>query len=151
MSCSRRVHGEPEAVRRKTRSTLSASLPGAVAQIHTMDEILDVQRYPFRASYWVSAAIGGLALLLTLSGVYGVLSYLVTQRTKEIGIRVALGACTGSVAGLVLKQSLKFSAAGTAIGARGRDWACRASWPRRWMRFCLTRLTSRHMERWRSW
>ena len=111
------VHGEPEAVRRKLDSTLSASLPGAVAQIHTMDEILAVQRYPFRASYWISAAIGGLALLLTLSGVYGVLSYLVTQRTKEIGIRVALGAGTGSVAGLVLKQSLKFSAAGTVIGA----------------------------------
>ena len=111
------VHGQPEAVRRRLDSTLSSSLPGAVAQIHTMDEILDVQRYPFRASYWVSAAIGGLALLLTLSGVYGVLSYLVTQRTKEIGIRVALGASTGSVAGLVLKQSLKFSAAGTAIGA----------------------------------
>jgi len=111
------VHGQPEAVRRRLDSTLSSSLPGAVAQIHTMDEILDVQRYPFRVSYWVSAAIGGLALLLTLSGVYGVLSYLVTQRTKEIGIRVALGASTGSVAGLVLKQSLKFSAAGTAIGA----------------------------------
>jgi hypothetical protein len=111
------VRGEPEAARRRIDSTLSASLPGSISQIQTMDEILAVQRYPFRASYWISAAIGGLALLLTLSGVYGVLSYLVTQRTKEIGIRVALGASTGSVAGLVLKQSLKFSAAGTMIGA----------------------------------
>src|SRR6185295_13867931 len=66
---------------------------------------------------WVASAIGGLALLLTLSGIYGVLSYLVTQRTKEIGIRVALGATTGRVAGLVLQQSLKLSATGTALGA----------------------------------
>jgi hypothetical protein len=49
-----RVHGPPEVVRRRLDSTLSSFLPGAVAQIHTMDEILDVQRYPFRASYWVS-------------------------------------------------------------------------------------------------
>ena len=82
-----------------------------------MDEILTMQLYPFRAAYWVSSAIGVLALLLTLSGIYGVLSHLVSQRTKEIGIRVALGASTGSVAGLVLKQSLKLTGAGTAIGA----------------------------------
>ena len=119
------VRGEPEVVRRKIDSTLSASLPGAIAQIHTMDEILAVQQYPFRASYWISAAIGVLALLLTLSGVYGVLSYLVTQRTKEIGIRVALGAGTGSVAGLVLKQSLRFSAVGTVFGALGALGASR--------------------------
>jgi putative ABC transport system permease protein len=47
----------------------------------------------------------------------GVLSYLVTQRTKEIGIRVALGASTGRIAGLVLQQSLKLADAGTAIDA----------------------------------
>ncbi|HXB72262.1 MAG TPA: ADOP family duplicated permease [Candidatus Acidoferrales bacterium] len=111
------VFGDPEIVRRKLDSTFSASLPGGIVQIHTMDEIRDGQLYPFRASYWVSAAIGLLALLLTLSGTYGVLSYLVTQRTKEIGIRVALGASTSRVAGLVLKQSLKLSAAGTVIGA----------------------------------
>ena len=119
------VHGDPEAVRRKLDSTLSASLPGAIAQIHTMDEILAVQRYPFLASYWISAAIGLLALLLTLSGVYGVLSYLVTQRTKEIGIRVALGAGAGSVAGLVLKQSLRFAAIGTLFGVLGALGASR--------------------------
>src|SRR5262249_30621695 len=95
------------------------------AQIHTMDEILAVQRYPFLASYWISAAIGLLALTLTISGVYGVLSYLVTQRTKEIGIRVALGASTGSVAGLVMRQSLRFAAAGTVIGALGALGASR--------------------------
>jgi hypothetical protein len=112
-----RVKGDAELARRKLDTAVATSIPGAVDDIHAMDEILTAQLYPFRAVYWVASAIGGLALLLTLSGIYGVLSYLVTQRTKEIGIRVALGASTGRVAGLVLQQSLKFAAIGTIIGA----------------------------------
>jgi predicted permease len=112
-----RVHGDAEVARRMLDTALAASTPGAVDQIHTMDEILTTQLWPFRVAYWVSSAIGVLALLLTLSGIYGVLSYLVTQRTKEIGIRVALGASTGSVAALVLKQSMKLTGMGAAVGA----------------------------------
>lgn len=112
-----RVHGNAEVARRRLDAALTASIPGSVDQIHTMDEILTTQLWPFRVAYWISSAIGVLALLLTLSGIYGVLSYLVTQRTKEIGIRVALGASTGSVAGLVLKQSMKLAGMGAAAGA----------------------------------
>ena len=111
-----RVKGDAEVARRELDTALAVSVPGAVDDIHTMDEILNGQLYPFRAAYWVASALGGLALLLTLSGMYGVLSYLVTQRTKEIGIRVALGASTGRVAGLILQQSLKLASAGIAIG-----------------------------------
>lgn len=111
-----RVRGDAEVALRRLDSALEAAVPGAVDQIHTMDEILAVQRYPFRAAYWVSSAVAGLALLLTLSGIYGVLSYLVTQRTREIGIRVALGASLSSITGLVLRQSMKFTAMGLAIG-----------------------------------
>ena len=64
----------------------------------------------------LGAFLGGLALLMTISGIYGVLSYLVTQRTREIGIRVALGAATGRVAGLVLRQSLILAGTGAAVG-----------------------------------
>ena len=63
--------------------------------------------------------LAGLALVLTLTGIYGVLSYVVSQRTKEIGIRMALGARPGSVAGLILKQSLRFSVIGALIGSFG--------------------------------
>jgi predicted lysophospholipase L1 biosynthesis ABC-type transport system permease subunit len=112
-----RVKGDVELARRRLDSALTASIPGGVDQIHAMDSALAAQLYPFRAAYWVSSAIGGVALLLTLSGIYGVLSYLVTQRTKEIGIRVALGASTRSVATLVLKQSLKLAGIGAAAGA----------------------------------
>jgi len=70
----------------------------------------------FRAASMIGAALGGLALFLTLTGIYGVVSYFVTQRTKEIGIRVALGATTRTVVGLVLKQSLRLTLIGIGLG-----------------------------------
>jgi ABC-type antimicrobial peptide transport system permease subunit len=82
-----------------------------------MEEALAIQIYPFRASSWIAMALGGLALALSLSGIYGVLSYLVSQRTKEIGIRMALGASTSSVVRIVLSQSMKLALAGIVIGA----------------------------------
>jgi ABC-type antimicrobial peptide transport system permease subunit len=65
----------------------------------------------------MSAAIGVLALLLTLSGTYGVLSYLVSMRSKEIGIRMALGETARGAAITVLAQSMRLSAIGVAVGA----------------------------------
>ena len=64
----------------------------------------------------MGSALGGLALLLTLSGIYSVLSYLISQRTKEIGIRMALGATTRAVTRLVLQQSGRLALIGIAIG-----------------------------------
>jgi putative ABC transport system permease protein len=61
-------------------------------------------------------SLAALALLLTLAGICGVLSYLITQRTKEIGIRVALGATTWTVTRLVLQQSMRLVVVGTCLG-----------------------------------
>jgi hypothetical protein len=113
------VRGNADSARSRLDATLAATLPGGADEVHTMDEILDFQLYPWRALYWILSAVGGLALLLTLSGLYGVLSYLVTQRTKEIGIRVALGARPGRAAAIVLAQSLRLSAIGVGLGAIG--------------------------------
>jgi ABC-type antimicrobial peptide transport system permease subunit len=60
--------------------------------------------------------LGAVALVLTISGMYSVMSYLVSQRTKEIGIRMAVGASPGNVVGLVLQQSVWLAASGIALG-----------------------------------
>jgi predicted permease len=112
-----RVNGPAETVGRMLDAMLGASIPGAVNEVHTMDEILAAQVYPFRALQWISSGLGVLALILTLTGLYGVLSYVVAQRTKEIGIRVALGAKPGAVARLVLSQSMRFALIGAVLGA----------------------------------
>ena len=101
---------------RRLELALAASVPDRPVLAISMDEMLVTQAYPFRAAAWISAMLGGLALLLTLSGMYGVLSYLVGQRAKEIGIRMALGATPGIVVRLVLRQSMKFTIWGAAVG-----------------------------------
>jgi len=65
------------------------------------------------------AAFAGLALLLAAVGTYGVLSYMVTERRREIGVRMALGASRSSVIGLVMKQGLQATAIGVIVGAAG--------------------------------
>jgi ABC-type antimicrobial peptide transport system permease subunit len=64
----------------------------------------------------MTVGLGGLALALTLSGLFSVLSYLVEQRTREIGVRMALGATTRDVARLVLSQSIRPVGLGLVIG-----------------------------------
>ena len=110
------VRGEVETERNGLDSRLGTLAPGAINDIHSLDQYRALGIYGFRAASMIGAAVGGLALLLTLSGIYGVVSYFVTQRTKEIGIRVALGATTLMVIRLVLKQSLRLTAIGIAAG-----------------------------------
>jgi len=62
------------------------------------------------------ASFGGLAMMLVVVGVFGVTSYSVAERTREIGIRVALGAARQEIAGLVFRESLRVAFAGLAVG-----------------------------------
>ena len=111
-----RVNGNVENARLRLDKELSALAGEDIEDIHSMDQSFALSVYMFRVGSWVGSLLGGLALLLTLSGIYGVLSYLVTQRTKEIGIRMALGASTGAVTRLVLRQSGRLAAIGVALG-----------------------------------
>jgi predicted permease len=106
-----------EPARRIIESAVDAVAPGAADQILSQEEMLASRLAPFRALFAITGFLGGLALLMTLSGIYGVLSYLVGQRRREFGIRIALGAEGKDVARMVLWQSLKLAAYGAALGA----------------------------------
>jgi predicted permease len=111
-----RVSGDASQARQRIDRDLAAIDQGAVIEIHTLDDYLAVQRWPFKIFSLAASAIGAIALVLTLIGIYGVLSYVVAQRTKEIGIRMALGASVGVVVGNVVRRSLRYAVIGTAAG-----------------------------------
>jgi putative ABC transport system permease protein len=87
-----------------------------VNTIQTMEEVLAASVAGRRFNMLLLAMFAGLALLLAAVGIYGVISYSVTQRTQEIGIRMALGAQTRDVLGMVIAQAAKLALAGVAIG-----------------------------------
>jgi putative ABC transport system permease protein len=90
-----------------------------VAEIKTMDDYLAESLARPRLYSAMVATFAGLALMVAAIGVYGVISYSVSKRTHEIGIRVALGARRGAVLGLVMRQGLKLTLTGTVLGFIG--------------------------------
>jgi putative ABC transport system permease protein len=90
--------------------------PSAVNELHTLNDSRAVTEWPFRVAFWVAGAIGVAALILTLSGVYGMLAFVVATRAKEIGVRMAVGASGARVMGLVLRQTVRLAVAGVLLG-----------------------------------
>lgn len=90
-----------------------------VSDLRTMDEQLNTRLAVERMVSYLSAGFALLATLLAVVGLYGVLAFLVSRRTKEIGIRIALGAERGSVIGLVLAEVVLLIVAGMAAGVAG--------------------------------
>jgi putative ABC transport system permease protein len=90
-----------------------------VSELHTMTEVIAVRRAPTRIIAQVTGFFAALALFLAAMGTYAVLAYSVAARRQEFGIRVALGAATRDLIGLVMRQGMKLAAAGLAIGLTG--------------------------------
>ncbi len=88
----------------------------------TLEEVFSSALDGRRLSVTVFGVFGGVALLITIIGLYGMLTFSVTERTREIGIRMALGAQRGNVLHLVIRQGLKLAAFGVAVGLFGA-WA----------------------------
>jgi hypothetical protein len=99
------VRGDPDQVRQALLGPLTSIDPDVA--IVTLRYIAKLQTYMLQLAFWVTVVLGGLALVLTVSGLFSVLSYVVEQQAKEIGVRMALGATTRNVAELVVSQSLR--------------------------------------------
>jgi putative ABC transport system permease protein len=107
---------------------IAPMLTAAVAEIDrdqplgtllTMDRLIADSVAPRRLNLWLVSAFALLALVLTSAGLYGVMSYLVAQRTHEIGVRMALGASRGSVLAMMLRQIGMLTLGGIAVGIGG--------------------------------
>ncbi|HEY0972355.1 MAG TPA: ABC transporter permease [Gemmatimonadales bacterium] len=99
---------------RRTMQTAAPDLP--FADVYPMADLLDRQMRPWRMGAALFGAFGALALVLAAVGLYGVIAYSVSQRTHELGVRLALGARQGQVRALVLRQGVLLAATGTALG-----------------------------------
>ena len=103
-------------LREMRRRLLSLDTNLVFVENQTMASEVDATLFPARASAWLVTGVGLVAMLLAAIGLYGVIAYSVARRTREIGIRIALGARPAAVVGLVMRQGFAVAGAGLVVG-----------------------------------
>jgi ABC-type antimicrobial peptide transport system permease subunit len=112
-----RTASAPAAMTSAVRKAAYDLNPEMAVKFTTMDEMVSDSIAAPRFRTFLAGTFALLALLLAMAGIYGVMSYVVTQRTSELGLRMALGAARGDVIGLVLSRAAALAAIGLGIGA----------------------------------
>lgn len=112
-----RLKGDPASGLRLLQTTAGKIVPdGTHLQMFSSREEMDRALYPYRVVVVITFFLAVVALLLTMSGIFGMLSYVIAQRRKEFGIRIALGAGKARVTATVLQLSLRLTIAGAVLG-----------------------------------
>ena len=101
------------------RAVRSVDPDQPILRVLSMDELAREQLGPWRFALTLMGGLAGVALVLAVTGIFSVISYLVMQRSHEFGVRMALGALPGDIARLVLRYGLALSATGLALGLAG--------------------------------
>jgi macrolide transport system ATP-binding/permease protein len=113
-----RTNGNADALLKEMQKQINAVEPTlAFVEHQTMTEEVGMTMFPIRASAWLVTIVGLVAMLLAAVGLYGVIAYSVARRTREIGIRMALGASQSLVVGSVMRKGLALAAIGLAGGS----------------------------------
>ncbi|MBA3259868.1 MAG: ABC transporter permease [Gemmatimonadales bacterium] len=127
MSLVVRGRGDPAAlVPAIQRAVWSVDKGQAIVRVATMEDLLAASEAERRFALTVFQAFGLVALVLAAAGIYGVLAGTVAERTREIGVRAALGASRGTILALVVRQGMALAALGVAVGVAGAAGATRA-------------------------
>jgi predicted lysophospholipase L1 biosynthesis ABC-type transport system permease subunit len=111
-----RFHGDGPAMARAVRAALQRVLPDAAVDAQVTQSLLDHAVSPFRSVAALMSVFGVIALLLALIGIYGVVAFAVRQRTREVGIRIALGAQKSDIFHAVLVPGLRPIGVGLLLG-----------------------------------
>jgi predicted lysophospholipase L1 biosynthesis ABC-type transport system permease subunit len=114
-----RANAEPESLVPALRSTVQSLRSDAPTSFATLEQVFSSAFDARRFSLVLFGVFAGVALLITVIGLYGMLAYLVAERRREIGIRMALGAQPGNVLRLVIGQGLRLALIGVIVGLLG--------------------------------